>query len=248
MDPKTTDDIRGAPEYRLYSAVTAILPAIRDSAKMLNAKLAALLGASLMLAAADPAAAFMSAPGVGVAAVRQPHLRPCRRVAASVSMVAAGKRGPVLKALKKPTGALTVSVELSKPAETKLSELELTTLSMQLRKFKAASMWTADLEMLAGVAAEQKTAKGNFPGPCPLIFNGDSTEIEAAAASGAAAVVLGAAEHDKAEAASKLGLEVIWSVDNVDEVAPIVDAGFGDAFILKASCALDLVASLPKVF
>ena len=50
----------------------------------LNAKLAALLGVSLMLAGANPAAAFVQASGVGVAAVRQRHRQPCSLVASTL--------------------------------------------------------------------------------------------------------------------------------------------------------------------
>ena len=160
--------------------------------------------------------------------------------------MAAGKRGPVAKALKKPTGALTVSFEFSKTAEHTLSELALTTLSMQLRKNKAAAVWTADLDSLAGFAAEQKTARGNFPGPLPVIYNGDTAQLDAAATAGASAVVLNAGDLDKAEAVSKLGMEIVWSVASEDDVGPIVDAGFGDAFLLAEANAQELATVLPK--
>ena len=117
----------------------------------------------------------------------------------------------------------------------------------ELRKFKAASVWTGDVELLARVAAEQKSAKGNFPGPCPVVFNGNSADLEAAAAAGAGAVVLGAGDQDKAESASKLGLDVIWAIDSAEEAGPLVDAGLGGTFLLKSSEALDLVGLLPKV-
>lgn len=212
-----------------------------------------MLGASLLLAAAEMGAAFVGSTGgemTGAGRVARAGGRAGVRCRAPWSMVlAAGKKGAVTKALQKATGALTVSVEFAKAKDKELSELELTTLSMQLRKFKTASVWTADLELLSRIAAEQKSAKGNFPGPCPVIFNGDSSDLEAAAAAGAGGVVLGAGEQDKAESAKKLGLEVIWAIDSaqIQQAGPLVDAGLGTAFLLKSSEALDLVGALPKV-
>jgi hypothetical protein len=211
------------------------------------------LGASLLLAAAEMGAAFVGSTGAGLSgAARAASMggRACGRSRAPWGMVLAagsGKKSAVKKALQKATGALTVSVEFAKAGDKELSDLELTTLSMQLRKFKAASVWTADVELLARVAAEQKSAKGNFPGPCPVVFNGNSADLEAAAAAGAGAVVLGAGDQDKAESASKLGLDVIWAIDSAEEAGPLVDAGLGGTFLLKSSEALDLVGSLPKV-
>ena len=201
------------------------------------------LGASLLLAAADPIAAFAGSAGMGL---------PCSGVRATcptaqwAMVMTAGKKSAVTKALQKTTGALTVSVEFAKPTDKVLSDLELALLSMQLRKTNAASLWTADVELLSRVAAEQKTAKGNFPGPMPLIFNGDSAHLEAAASAGAGAVVLGAGEQDKAASASRLGLDVIWAIDSADEAGPLVAAGIGKAFLLKSGGALDLVEALPK--
>ena len=210
--------------------------------------LVVICGACLMMAAM-PAAAYVSgAPGL----VSTPRviLRQgiCRTGLSRVAMaaVSAKKSGPMSKALKKPTGATTVSVEFNKVSSSTMSDLELNVLSMQLRKFKAASVWTADLEVLAKFASEQKTAKGNFPGPVPLIFNGDGAQLEAAAAAGASALVLDVEELARAEAAAKLGLEVIWSVSSADAAGRIVNAGLGDAFLVHASVARDLVGALPK--
>lgn len=150
------------------------------------------------------------------------------------------------KALWKPTGATTVSVEFKRAKDSTLSELELNVLSMQLRKFKAAAIWTPDLDSLAGFATEQKAAKGNFPGPCPVIFNGDSSQLEAAAFAGANAVVLSVGDLDKAEAAHKLGLEVVWSVSSAHEVSSIVEAGVGQAFLVEQANASDLLDAIPK--
>ena len=157
--------------------------------------------------------------------------------------VAKLKRGPVAKALWKPTGATTVSVEYIRADGSDQSELELDVNSMQLRKLKAAAIWTSDLEALAGFAKEQRKAKGNFPGPCPVIWSGDSAEAEAAAASGASAVVLRASDLTHADTIGKLGLEVIWSVATEQEIESVVAAGLGSAFLVEGP---ELVPALPK--
>jgi hypothetical protein len=201
----------------------------------------------LMLAAAGPQAAAAFAGPPALRAPPSSCARGARQGTCSLAMAAAtAKRGPVAKALKKPTGALTVSFEFCTTKDKALSELGLSTLSMQLRKNKAAAVWTADLDSLAGFAAEQKTAKGNFPGPLPLIFNGDTTQLEAAASAGASAVVLSSSELAEAEAATKLGMEVVWAVESKEDVGAIVDAGLGDAFLIKEANAQELAAALPK--
>ena len=55
----------------------------------------------------------------------------------------------------------------------------------QLRKMKAASLWTSSLPDLEVISKEQKAAKGNFPGPCPVVYypplsTTDSAGLEAA--------------------------------------------------------------------
>ena len=90
------------------------------------------------------------------------------------------------------------------------------------------------------------TAKGNFPGPLPLIFNGDATELEAAASAGASGIVLSPSELGQAEAAAKLGMEVVWAVESQDDVGAIVDANLGDAFLIKEADAQELAVALPK--
>ena len=82
-------------------------------------------------------------------------------------MMAVGKRSALRKAFKKPTGALTVSVEYERTDSSTYSENDLAVLSMQLRKAKAAAVWTASLDDLSIIGKEQRSAKGNFPGPCP---------------------------------------------------------------------------------
>lgn len=129
--------------------------------------------------------------------------------------------------LKKPSKILTVCVEYDENAGTGdlsgLTALEVETLSMQLRKLKTSAVWTSDLEKLTVFAKEQESAIGNFPGPCPVVFDGSSDQIGSAVAAGASAVVLGAdALRD-----TSIEAEVIWRVSSTDD-AEKVTAAIGD--------------------
>lgn len=155
-----------------------------------------------------------------------------RRYRLGVQMSVGKKRPAISKAFKKPTGALTVSLEYSRVDSSKYSENDLTVLSMQLRKAKAAAVWTASLDDLAIIAEEQQSAKGNFPGPCPVIFypylgSPSEEQVRIAAETGATAVTLRCGATDAAIKADSCGLEVIWDVRTVEEIKQAVDLGKG---------------------
>lgn len=148
---------------------------------------------------------------------------------------AAALAGPTARALK-PRRGFAVAVELAPRGAS--SELDL--LSMQLRKANIASLWAGDVATVAALAAEQASAKGDFPGPCPVVYNGDAAEAEAAAASGASAVVLGPAELGRTPA----GTEVLWRVADAAEVRAVVAADAGAAFVVGEAGAA-AVEALP---
>ena len=97
---------------------------------------------------------------------------------------------------------------------------DLSTLSMQLRKAKVSALVTADLTAAAEFVAEQASALGNFPGPCPVIYSGD--RLDEAAAAGVTAVVLSATEARAATTTSSIcgdkNVPIIWKVDSSDDV------------------------------
>ena len=134
--------------------------------------------------------------------------------------VVSGLGPSVCKTLKKRGPGLTVSVEYE-PANVQ-TKSDIALLSMQLRKSKVATIWTPSVDAVANFIDEQQTAKGDFPGPCPVIFNGASDDAEAAVAAGAAAVVLDAAQ---AESAPALDAEVLWRVGSADELEKVKAAG-----------------------
>ncbi len=193
------------------------------------------------------------------------------------------------KALKKTTGALTVSLEFDRLESSDCTENDLIVLSMQLRKIKCASLWAAGLgdvkiirclpalscrvpaaakecakistlysDTLMDIAVcsnEQKSAKGNFPGPCPVVYypplsTADKGQIKAAADAGAAAVVLRPDLLSLADAAQALKLEVIWDVRSPEEIAKVVEAegpNKSPTFLVSgADASAGLMSALPK--
>lgn len=92
----------------------------------------------------------------------------------------------------------------------------------------------------------KKRAKGDFPGPCPIVFNGELAHADKAVAAGATAVVLTASNLEKASELDDAPVEIIWEVSTADEVAQIVEAGSGDAFLLPAAAAAHLAEALPE--
>ena len=167
-----------------------------------------------------------------------------RRYRLGVQMSVGKKRPAISKAFKKPTGALTVSLEYSRVDSSKYSENDLTVLSMQLRKAKAAAVWTASLDDLAIIAEEQQSAKGNFPGPCPVIFypylgSPSEEQVRIAAETGATAVTLRCGATDAAIKADSCGLEVIWDVRTVEEIKQAVDLGKGLNFLINGLDAVE---------
>ena len=96
-------------------------------------------------------------------------------------------------------------------------------------------MWTSDLEAAGTLAREQESGRGDFPGPCPVVYDGEKTDggaaaNVAAAGRGASAVVLDAGEYfDGTGAADVGGAEIVWRVRSVEDVKRILKAlGGGD--------------------
>ena len=154
------------------------------------------------------------------------------------------RTGKVAKALRRPSGGLTVSIEYRPTATNDIEEVR--TLSAALRTMNTAVLWTADLEAIGSLVAEQERARGDFPGPCPVCFSGDSAQAEAAVLAGASAVVLDGS-HDLS-AADGLGVEVVWRVENEEEMLRVADAGVGTAFLVDGSCigSVPLLHTAPK--
>eukprot|EP00961_Rhodomonas_salina_P113369 1525097-Rhodomonas_salina.2 len=162
------------------------------------------------------------------------------------------KKSALEKALHKPSGlSVTVSVEYSQEAEKNALEREI--LSCQLRKEKVASLWV-DRETLSAFCSEQRAAKGDFPGPCPVVLREPATssaDLEFVKEAGSSAVVIAASAENAgelAEEAEKLGLTTVWEVTNKEQAAQAAEAGAGIFLVSAAAAAKDdgsLVSALP---
>ena len=136
----------------------------------------------------------------------------------SVTLVAPPTpNGAAVQALRKASGALSVSVECRGAIDVPLSAA--------LRKAGAATLWANEVDMVSQLTAEQREAQFDFPGPCPVLFHGEAAQAEAAVAAGAAAVVL---EPSERALAASIGAAVIWRVSSADELQQLLDA-HGDA-------------------
>ena len=166
---------------------------------------------------------------------------------------------PVLKSLlKKPSKVLTVGVEYSPEGSgdrgDEPSEGGLEVLSMKLRQqAKVSFIVCGDLASIRQYSAEQETARGNFPGPVPIVFHADnaSTPPTELVEAGAAAVVIDAGTEEArsaAESASSTGLETIWKVSTAEQARQVLEStdDRADVFLLDdASTISEITEALP---
>lgn len=135
-------------------------------------------------------------------------------------------------ALQKMRG-ISVSVEFKTKEAKSISEVEM--LSQELRKAKVASIFVSDVEHLGVMINEQEGAKGNFPGPCPIIFNGGCKEelLDLAIENGATCVVYKPGTHYT----PKLNkyVHVISEVASRQDIQNAIQEGHGNMFLLSAS-------------
>lgn len=113
--------------------------------------------------------------------------------------------------LRKPSKTLAVVLEVEPSPE-------VATRSMQLRKLGVAALSTACLVTAAELVREQASAKGSFPGPCPVLYTGD--EVDKACEIGVSAVVVsGGSSVDNGEVSL---LEWDAEMQAVDEESGVV--------------------------
>lgn len=186
------------------------------------------------------------------------------------SSTAAVGPAPVLKSLlKKPSKVLTVGVEYSPQQSDDLvedrPEGNLDVFSMKLRQqAKVSFIVCSDLPTIKLLNAEQETAKGNFPGPVPIVYHGEwspssTSSLEDVSEAGASAIVVDAGTPDAlalAESASSTGLETIWKVSTVEEAKQVLESTneLADVFLLDvrvdddvgATTISEIIEALPK--
>lgn len=172
-----------------------------------------------------------------------------------------GGGAPILKSLlKKPSKVLTVGVEYLPPAV--LGDDNLDVFSMKLRQqAKVSFVVCADLASIRMLANEQETAKGNFPGPLPLVYdcsdNQAGVDVEAVSKVGATAIVVDASDEDGAKALAKSSsssdgsIETIWKVSGPEIAKSVLEwtEETADVFWLdtiETETAEKIVEVLPK--
>ena len=139
-------------------------------------------------------------------------------------------KGLLRSALVSPGKAVSVSIEYSGAADA------IDELSQELRKAKAAAIWCDDIDAVKCFAAEQATAKGDFPGPLPVVYTG--ADRQTAMDAGAAAVVADAGDDVSVA-------PVIWRVTAANAGDAASSASPDDAFLFNADETAEIVAALP---
>mmetsp|Transcript_56572 Transcript_56572/g.138859 ORF Transcript_56572/g.138859 Transcript_56572/m.138859 type:complete len:356 (-) Transcript_56572:98-1165(-) len=140
----------------------------------------------------------------------------------------------VAKAVKKPTGALTVSVEYSDPeGAAQPNGVDFRTLSMNIRRDKG-SVVLCDVSTDRGMddceafVKEQVQWKGKFPGPVPVVASGKINGIETIAkakAVGADGVYLPVSDAGLIKGCHAMGIEAIIECSESAHVKEALDAG-----------------------
>lgn len=187
---------------------------------------------------------FVVSPTVPSSVALPFSAQPCRRetvaLGSTTTTVATGGGASTLKSiLKKPSKVLTVGLEYAGDDET-LAPEEIDVLSMQLRKTKVAAVWCSDVGRVGRFATEQESARGDFPGPCPVIYHGPADGALAAIEAGASAVVLNPTDNAPPSTA-----DVVWRASTPDDVTAVVDAtgGAAEAFLIDLDDEWETVAS-----
>jgi hypothetical protein len=112
------------------------------------------------------------------------------------------------------------------------SSADVSILSMQLRKLNARAIYTSSIEALQKFAKEQSSAAGDFPGPVPVVYNGDSWRD--AVDSGADMIVLDYASfNNQDDLASLKGVGVIWKVSQITHIQDAIVNDMGNVFLLS---------------
>ena len=77
--------------------------------------------------------------------------------------------GELKTILKKPSKTLAAVLEVDLSNS---DDGDVAVRSMQLRKTNVSALYTRDFALASKLVKEQSSAKGNFPGPCPIIYEG----------------------------------------------------------------------------
>lgn len=154
--------------------------------------------------------------------------------------------GKVKEAIRKMRGvSVSVSVEFHpskshNDKDNKLSSMEMEILSQDLRKAKVGALFTSDIDAIQILSKEQQSAQGNFPGPCPIIYNGVGSMmmIQQAIDNGASAIVVSSDDDHKDDddvIMSYKDVDIIYQIENIHQLQKALDVGYQYAFLIKDS-------------
>lgn len=129
-------------------------------------------------------------------------------------------RSRLLEALSSPSGKLTISPEIvipepSDPTAILLQTDAINTLSERIRTAKANAAWiSGGLSSVQTFCAEQENARGNFPGPIPVIYCNFNDplllEPQALADAGASGMVVPILEGKELESMDQISSDNDW--------------------------------------
>ena len=171
-------------------------------------------------------------------------------VQALSSEAASLTRGRVLESLASPSGKLTISPEIvipdpSEPTAILLQADAIKTLSERVRTSKGNSAWVSgSLSAIRTFCTEQENARGNFPGPLPVIYCNANTagesltpeELVEAGASGIVVPLFGGSELESVDQISADNDWVTACQTALDcGIQPIPEVVLGDAMAVSMS-------------
>ena len=156
----------------------------------------------------------------------------------SATSMADLNKGRLKESLSSNSGKLTLSPELVIPDPTDPTALlllasELEKMSLQLRataKANSALLQVSSLSSLQTLCNEQETARGNFPGPIPLLYCdvGDNVELSEVAEAGASGVLL----------------SLKGAIDSVDDLSSQLTDEFMDRCTQALDCGLQPIPEI----
>jgi hypothetical protein len=137
-------------------------------------------------------------------------------------------------ALKKPSKTLSIILDChlgqhdnnnNKEEEEDTNNMEqiVSLLSMQLRKVQACALHTSDVRIAEVLVSEQLTAKGNFPGPCPILYSG--SHYDEAIRVGVTGII---GTYDELSSLSSSTIQKIYKVSSPKDVMTVLENSEGN--------------------
>jgi hypothetical protein len=152
-------------------------------------------------------------------------------VSSSSSFTVESNADRVYNALKKPSKTLSVILDCNLDHDDdddddddnnhENSPQIVSLVSMQLRKIQASALHTSNLKIAEALVSEQATARGDFPGPCPVLYSSSGhCDYEKAIQMGVSGIL---GTHDQLSSiSSPPHVAKIYQVSSPDDVLTIL--------------------------